>query len=77
MIEKLSPKTIASLRTEQHIYCAGTIAQCLHRWDKLLPAEKCATFLTIRREGESAALIPSDELRKLAADPHLRDRWLR
>jgi len=77
MTEKLSPRTAASLRNEQHIYCAGTIAQCLHRWDKLPAGEKSGAFLTVRREGESPALIPSEELRNLAADPHLRDRWLR
>ena len=31
MVESLAPNTAATLRTEQHIYCAGTLAQCLRR----------------------------------------------
>ena len=78
MIEKLSLNTSASLRSGQHIYCAGTVAQCLHRWDKLSSDEKDCVFLSIRKEGDSSAtLVERDELQKLATDPHLRDKWLR
>lgn len=78
MIEKLSPNTAASLRSGQHIYCAGTVAQCLHRWDKLPSSEKDRVFLSIRQEGDaSATRVERDELQKLATDPNLRDKWLR
>jgi len=78
MIEKLSPSTWASLRSEQHIYCAGTVAQCLHRWDKLPSNEKDGVFLSVRRDADaSPVLIRSVELQNLAADPSLRNKWLR
>jgi hypothetical protein len=77
MINKLSPNTAASLATEGHIYCAGTLAQCLHRWKKLaLPQQSCA-FLKVGRDGFSPTLIRGEELQNLAADPGLLDAWLR
>jgi hypothetical protein len=77
MIEKLSARTAASLRTKQHIYCAGTVAQCLHRWDKLSPIEKDGVFLSISGECVTPTVVEGEDLQNTAADPGLRDRLLR
>jgi len=74
---KLSPNTAASLATHGHIYCAGTLSQCLHRWKKLALPQQSSAFLKVGRDGFSPTLIQGEDLQNLAADPAFRDAWLR
>jgi len=74
-MNKLSPNMGASLATDGHVYCAGTLAQCLHRWKKLSDDKKASAFLKIAAPGY--APVRGEALRDMALNPQLNDAWLR
>jgi hypothetical protein len=61
--EELSWSVEASLVSASHVYCSGTLAQCVRRWTRLSNSEKDIATIKLRsREGESAALAPETVL---------------
>jgi hypothetical protein len=68
---ELNRNTAASLLTEGHVFCAGSLAQCLNRWNRLSNDEKAATFLKIGRDGVSPTIVRGDELAALADNSEL------
>jgi len=69
---QLSPNTAASLATDGHVYCAGSLAQCLNRWNRLSPHQKATAFLKMGRDGMTPTFVRGEELQKLASNPELR-----
>ena len=68
--------TAASLATEGHIYCAGTLAQCLRRWDRLPADKKTNAFLSLGRDGEARTILRGEDLSGLVTNPDLVNyRW--
>lgn len=65
-MDDVSPKTEAALATTGHIYCAGTLVQCLYRWQRLTTEKKAAAFLKIPRAGTSPTVMRGEELDSLA-----------
>lgn len=75
-MEHLTYHTAAALGTEGHVYCVGTLAQCLRRWARLPAEERARAFLKMGRDGESPTFLGEEEVRGLAADPRLANyRW--
>jgi len=68
---ELNRNTAASLLMDGHIFCAGSLAQCLKRWSRLSNAEKAAAFLKMGRDGVSPTIVRGEELEALAGKPEL------
>jgi len=75
-MENLTYDTAASLATEGHIYCVGTLAQCLRRWERLSANERAAAFLKMGRDGMTATVLRGEEVSGLTGSPELANyRW--
>lgn len=72
-MSKLSRYDSASLATQGHIYCAGTLAQCLRRWDRLSAEDRNKVYLRMGRDGMPSTIIGGEKLAELARIPELRD----
>ncbi len=68
---ELTRNTAASLATEGHIFCAGTLAQCLHRWNKLPVETKASAFLKMGRDGVQPVILRGEQIVELAGNPDL------
>lgn len=70
MIE-LSHNTAASLLTESHVFCAGTVAQCLFRWKRLSEEQRPLAFMKVGRDGMSPTIFDGEQLAALAQKQEL------
>lgn len=68
---ELSPYTAATLATEGHVFCVGTLAQCLRRWNRLPSQSKAGTYLKMGRDGVSPTILRGDEIDELAGNAKL------
>jgi hypothetical protein len=68
---ELTPYTAATLATEGHVYCVGTLAQCLRRWNRLASEHKAGTYLKMGRDGVAPTILQSDEIEELAKNEKL------
>jgi hypothetical protein len=68
---ELTPYTAATLATEGHVYCVGTLAQCLRRWNRLPSHSKSTTYLKMGRDGVAPTILQSDQIEELARDDNL------
>ena len=73
MTDELHRNADASLATDGHVYCAGSLAQCLRRWNRLSASQKATAFLKMGRDGMTPTLFRGEELQKLAANPEFRE----
>lgn len=56
----------ASLATAGHVYCAGTVTQCLYRYNRLPVDKKATAFLKMGPDGGSPTIVQGEELSALA-----------
>jgi hypothetical protein len=63
----LTANTPASLATQGHVFCAGTLAQCLFRWQKLPEDKKSKAFLKMGRDGIAPTILGAPQIEDLAA----------
>ena len=68
---ELSPYTAATLATEGHVFCVGTLAQCLRRWNRLPSHSKPETYLKMGRDGVTPTILRGDQLEELASNAKL------
>lgn len=61
----------ASLVGDDHVYCAGTLAQCVRRWKRLSEIEKSGAFLKLHKITDGYRRLERDELERLALEPRL------
>jgi hypothetical protein len=61
----------ASLVGNEHVYCAGTLAQCVRRWKRLSEVEKSDAFLKLNKITDGYTRLNRDELEQLALEPRL------
>jgi len=54
-----------------HIYCAGTLAQCVRRWRMLSDEQRMTTTLRSGRDGVPPTVMGREEISILAAEPGL------
>jgi hypothetical protein len=67
----LSPYMPATLATEGHVYCAGTLAQCLRRWNRLPDQGKSGAYLKMGRDGVTPTILRADQISELANNAKL------
>ena len=56
----------ATLTTGRHVYCAGTLVQCVRRWRHLSAAEKTTAILRMGRDGVPPIQLGSEAIAELA-----------
>jgi len=61
----------ASLVGAGHVYCAGSLAQCVRRWNRLSEQEKSAAFIKLLRTTDGYIRVERAEIELLAAQPGL------
>jgi hypothetical protein len=64
-MDEISPITAAALATEGHVYCAGTLAQCVYRFNRLPEDKKADAFIKMGRDGETATIVRGAALQDL------------
>ena len=67
----LSPYTAATLATNGHVFCVGTLAQCLRRWNRLSVESKAQTYLKMGRDGVTPTILRGDQIAELASNAAL------
>ena len=68
---ELSPYTAATLATDGHVYCVGTLAQCLRRWNRLPDQNKPGAFLKMGRDGVTPTILRAEQISELAGNAKL------
>jgi len=63
---ELSPYTAATLATKGHVFCVGTLAQCLRRWNRLPSQSKGETYLKMGRDGGTPTILRGDQIEEVA-----------
>ena len=61
----------ASLVSEGHVFCAGTLAQCVRKWTRIGDNEKAAAFIRIGSEIVGFRTISAPEIADYARSPGL------
>ncbi len=67
----LSPYTAATLATEGHVFCVGTLAQCLRRWNLLPSEDRADTYLKMGRDGLAPTILRGEQIAELATNAEL------
>jgi len=68
---ELSPYTDATLATRSHIFCVGTLAQCLRHWIRLPDESKAAAYLKFGRDGVAPTVLRGEQISELASNSKL------
>lgn len=68
---EFSPYAAATLATKGHVFCVGTLAQCLRRWNRLPSHSKPETYLKMGRDGVAPTILRGDQIEELASNPKL------
>ena len=61
----------ASLIGEEHVYCAGSLAQCVRRWTRLSLEERAMAFIKLHGATDGHVRIECAEIEHLALQPGL------
>jgi putative heme degradation protein len=61
----------ASLVSSDHVYTAGSLAQCVRRWMRLTDAEQFDAFIKLHKATDGHRRMERDEIALLAAKPEL------
>ena len=56
----------ASLRASDHVFCAGSLAQCVRKWRRLPELERNSTFLKLSLAIDGRMQLGSEDLADLA-----------
>lgn len=68
---ELSPYMAATLAREGHVFCVGTLAQCLRRWTRLPSQNKAEAYLKMGRDGVPPTILRGDQIAELASNSKL------
>jgi hypothetical protein len=68
---ELSPYTAATLATKGHVFCVGTLAQCLRRWNRLPDQSKVEAYLKMGRDGVPPTILRGEQISELASNSKL------
>ena len=56
----------ASLRAQDHVFCAGSVAQCVRKWRRLPESDRNATYLKLSLAIDGRMQLGTEELTALA-----------
>jgi len=68
---ELSSYTDATLATKGHVFCVGTLVQCLRRWNRLPNRSKAEAYLKIGRDGVPPTILHGEQISELASNAKL------
>ena len=66
MIDNIPWYAEASLRAGDHVFCAGSVAQCVRKWQRLPEPERSSTYLKLSSAIDGRMQLGTDELAVLA-----------
>jgi hypothetical protein len=61
----------ASLVEQGHVYCAGSLAQCVRRWARLTQNEQATATIKLHKITDGHVKIERAEIAELALQPEL------
>ena len=61
----------ASLVGEEHVYCAGSLAQCVRRWTRLSEDERALAYIKLHKATDGHTRVERTDIEKLAVRPEL------
>jgi hypothetical protein len=62
----------ASLVAPSHVYCVGSLAQCVRKWTRLAETERASTYIRLAETFEGRQRLDAEQVAVLAAHPELR-----
>ena len=66
MSENIPWYSEASLRANDHVFCAGSVAQCVRKWTRLPEPERNSTFLRLSLAIDGRMQLGTDDLEALS-----------
>jgi len=61
----------ASLASNEHVFCAGSLAQCVRKWTRLPEAQRSTTQIKLTGKYEASEVVRGDQIAQLALNPEL------
>jgi hypothetical protein len=61
----------ASLCSDEHVFCAGSLAQCVRKWTRLTEAQRATTHINMGGRTGLRAIVGCEEIAQLARNPEL------
>jgi hypothetical protein len=61
----------ASLTSDMHVYCSGSLAQCVRRWSRLTEAQQSAASIKLGGRTDAGETLSHDALLALSKKPEL------
>jgi hypothetical protein len=59
----------ASLYSDAHVFCAGTLAQCVRKWTRLSEMEKANSAIRLGNRTGGHEVISNEKIAILAGNP--------
>jgi hypothetical protein len=61
----------ASLASGGHVFCAGSLAQCVRKWTRLPEVKRAAAQIRLTGRYEAIEIVEGDQIARLARNPEL------
>jgi hypothetical protein len=61
----------ASLTSDNHVYCSGSLAQCVRRWTRLSEVEQTSATIKLGGRTDGGEVLTHDVLVALSKKPEL------
>ena len=61
----------ASLCSSEHVFCAGSLAQCVRKWTRLTEAQRATAHISMGGRTGQREIVVGEAIAKLARDPEL------
>ncbi len=61
----------ASLTSNMHVYCSGSLAQCVRRWARLSEIQQASAVIKLGGRTDAGDTLSHDELVALSKKPEL------
>jgi len=61
----------ASLSSSEHVFCAGSLAQCVRKWTRLPEAKRATAQIKLAGRYEASEVVRGDQIAQLAHNPEL------
>jgi len=61
----------ASLSSSDHIFCAGSLAQCVRKWTRLSEAQRATTQINLGGRNDASEVVRGDQIALMAKNPDL------
>ena len=62
----------ASLVSPRHVFCVGSLAQCVRKWNTLAEIERISTHIRLAKQYEGRMKLDGGDVATLAVHPELK-----